>query len=88
MAGFNFRIGTKLGITSGISVLLVGGMLANQLIGNHVVTESSQKVVLNGLNKANAQSAETAMLAFGRCVKPRPKPAPRPSRPDNAPPDR
>jgi methyl-accepting chemotaxis protein len=62
MAGFNIRIGTKLGITSGISVLLVGGMLVNQVIGNQMVTDSSQKVVLNGLNKANAQSAETAML--------------------------
>jgi methyl-accepting chemotaxis protein len=62
MARFNFRIGTKLGITASVSVLLVGGMLTNQLIGNQAATESSQKVVVNGLNKANAQSAETAML--------------------------
>jgi methyl-accepting chemotaxis protein len=62
MARFNFRIGTKLGITASVSVLLVGGMLTNQLIGNQAATESSQKVIVNGLNKANAQSAETAML--------------------------
>ena len=34
MAQFNFRIGTKLGLTAGIGVILVGGMLANQVLGN------------------------------------------------------
>ena len=62
MARLNFRIGTKLGISAGISVLLVVGMLTNQLISNQTVTASSRLVVVNGLNKANAQSAETAML--------------------------
>jgi hypothetical protein len=37
MARFNFRIGTKLGLTAGIGVVLVGGMLANQLVGNQSV---------------------------------------------------
>ncbi len=62
MTRFNFRIGTKLGISAGISVLLVGGMLTNQLISNQTVTASSRLVVVNGSNKANAQSAEAAML--------------------------
>jgi len=62
MAGFNFRIGTKLGLTAGISVLLVGGMLVNQVLGNQSITDSSTKVLVNASNKANAQSAETAML--------------------------
>jgi hypothetical protein len=62
MARFNFRIGTKLGITASVSILLVGGMLTNQLIGNAAVTHSSQLVVVNGANRANAQAAESAML--------------------------
>jgi methyl-accepting chemotaxis protein len=62
MTRFNFRIGTKLGITASVSILLVAGMLTNQLLGNQAVTESSRKVLINGSNKANAQAAETAML--------------------------
>jgi methyl-accepting chemotaxis protein len=62
MAGFSFRIGTKLGLTAGISVLLVGGMLANQVLGNQSIAETSTKVIVNTSNKANAQGAETAML--------------------------
>jgi methyl-accepting chemotaxis protein len=62
MARFNFRIGTKLGITAGVSVVLVGGMLANQLIGNRSITESSRMMLINTSNKASAQSAETGML--------------------------
>jgi methyl-accepting chemotaxis protein len=62
MAQFNFRIGTKLGITAGVSVLLVGGMLVNQVLGNQSITELSNMVLINTSNKANAQSAEAAML--------------------------
>jgi methyl-accepting chemotaxis protein len=62
MAQFNFRIGTKLGITAGVSVLLVGSMLVNQMLGNRSITESSNMVLINTSNKANAQSAEAAML--------------------------
>src|SRR5450755_2348545 len=62
MSGLNFRISAKLGITADISVLLVGGMLANQVSGNQAATKSSELVVLNGLNKSNARAAETAML--------------------------
>jgi methyl-accepting chemotaxis protein len=62
MARFNFRIGSKLGVTAGVGVLLVGGMLVNQLLGNQSITELSNMVLINTSNKANAQSAETAML--------------------------
>src|SRR4051812_7147774 len=37
MASINFRIGTKLGLTAGLGVVLVGGMLANQLQGNQSI---------------------------------------------------
>jgi len=62
MARFNFRIGTKLGITAGIGVVLVGGMLINQLLGNWSISESSTMVIVNTANAANAKAAETAML--------------------------
>jgi methyl-accepting chemotaxis protein len=62
MAQFNFRIGTKLGLTAGLGVTLVAGMLANQLIGNQSITQLSQWVVVNDSNKANAQAAESAIL--------------------------
>jgi methyl-accepting chemotaxis protein len=62
MAKYNFRIGTKLGITAGVSVLLVGGMLTNQLLGNRTITESSRMMLVNTSNRASAQSAETGML--------------------------
>src|SRR3954447_10690373 len=61
MAKFKFRIGTKLGLTAGIAVLLVGGMLANQLHGNQSIEAASQLVISNYLNKSNAQSAETGI---------------------------
>jgi methyl-accepting chemotaxis protein len=61
MASFNLRIGTKLGIAAGVSVLLVGGMLANQTLGNQSIAESNRLVIVNYLNKGNAQSVQTAM---------------------------
>jgi methyl-accepting chemotaxis protein len=61
MARFNFRIGTKLGLTAGIGVVLVGGMLANQLVSNQSIAELSRLVVINTSNKANAQAADSAM---------------------------
>lgn len=62
MFRFNFKIGTKLGITAGIGVVLVAGMLANQIIGNQSIEQSSKLVVINTANRANAQAAEAAML--------------------------
>lgn len=61
MGFFNFRIGTKLCIVAGISVLLVGGILANQMLGNQSIAESNGFLIINYLNKGNAQAAQTAM---------------------------
>lgn len=61
MASFKFRIGTKLGLTASAGVLLVGGMLANQLVRNGQIAELSELVVINTANKANAQGAELAV---------------------------
>ena len=61
MAPFNLRIGTKLGIATGVSVLLVGGMLANQVLGSQSIAESNRLLIINYLNKGNAQSVQTAM---------------------------
>ncbi|ABD85640.1 methyl-accepting chemotaxis protein [Rhodopseudomonas palustris] len=57
-----FRIGTKLGLTTGIGVLLVGGMLTNEWLGNDSIATSSRLVLVNTSNKANAQAADAAML--------------------------
>ncbi len=38
----NIRIGTKLAITVGIGVVLVGGMVANQQLGNSAVAEQAE----------------------------------------------
>ncbi|MGX4768424.1 methyl-accepting chemotaxis protein [Bradyrhizobium guangdongense] len=61
MASFKFRIGTKLGLTASAGVLLVGGMLGNQLIRNGQIAGLSELVVINTANKANAQGAELAV---------------------------
>jgi methyl-accepting chemotaxis protein len=61
MARFDFRIGTKLGLTAGIGVILVGGMLANQLYGNQSITAISTLLISNYSNRGNAQTADTAM---------------------------
>jgi methyl-accepting chemotaxis protein len=61
MSRFKFRIGTKLGLTAGIGIVLVGGILANQTIGNRSIAESNRLVSINYLNKGNAQATQTAM---------------------------
>ncbi|MBW7972721.1 methyl-accepting chemotaxis protein [Bradyrhizobium sp. BR 10289] len=61
MASFKLRIGTKLGIVSAVSILLVGGMLVNQALGNRSIVASNGLLILNYLNKGNAQSAQTAI---------------------------
>jgi methyl-accepting chemotaxis protein len=61
MTLFKFRIGTKLGLTASAGVLLVGGMLANQLVRNEQIVDLSRLVVINTANKANAQGAELAV---------------------------
>jgi len=61
MRQFKFRIGTKLGLTAGIGVVLVGGILLNQMLGNWSIAESNRLVSINYLNKGNAQATQTAM---------------------------
>lgn len=61
MFRFNFKIGTKLGITAGIGVVLVAGMLANQIIGNQSIEQSSKLVVINTANRANAQDRKSVV---------------------------
>lgn len=56
MGSFRFRIGTKLGIVTGVSVVLVGGMLTNQMLGNRSIAESNRLVTINYLNKGNGKS--------------------------------
>ena len=50
MRWFKFRIGTKLGLTAGIGVVLVGGILTNQMLGNQSIAESNRLVMINYLN--------------------------------------
>jgi hypothetical protein len=45
MAQLNFRIGAKLGLTAAIGVVLVGGMLVNQLYGNQSIATTSGLVI-------------------------------------------
>lgn len=61
MGSFTFRIGTKLGVVTGVSIVLVCGMLTNQMLGNRSIAESNRLVSINYLNKGNAQAAQTAM---------------------------
>jgi methyl-accepting chemotaxis protein len=61
MARFNFRIGTKLGLTAGIGVVLVGGMLANEMLGNQSIASSSRLVLINTSNKADSLGADGAI---------------------------
>ncbi|MBR0698452.1 chemotaxis protein [Bradyrhizobium diazoefficiens] len=61
MRSFRFRIGTKLGIVTGVSIVLVCGMLTNQMLGNRSIAESNRLVTINYLNKGNAQATQTAM---------------------------
>ncbi|MEH2586236.1 methyl-accepting chemotaxis protein [Bradyrhizobium sp. AZCC 1721] len=61
MGRFKLRIGTKLGLTAGIGVILVGGILTNQMLGHRSIVESNRLVIINYLNKGNAQATQTAM---------------------------
>ena len=61
MTGFKFRIGAKLGLTAGIGVLLVAGILLNQTLGNQAIAEANRLLIVNYSNKDNAQATQTAM---------------------------
>ena len=57
MRKFNFRIGTKLGIAAGLGVLLVGGMLINQQVGNALIEKYALYTNLNFIYKGMGQEA-------------------------------
>lgn len=61
MQSLKLRIGTKLGLTAAASIVLVAGMLINQMVGNGSIAESSRLVLINTSNKADAQSADAAI---------------------------
>ena len=60
MRRFNFRIGTKLGIAAGLGVLLVGGMLVNQQVGNALIEKYALYTSLNHTYKGIGQEASIA----------------------------
>src|SRR5204863_9671806 len=61
--GFKFRIGAKLGLSAGIGVVLVGGMLANQVIGSASVSRSSEAATKQQI--ISLEAAETKAAARG-----------------------
>jgi methyl-accepting chemotaxis protein len=62
MGKFNFRIGTKLGLTAAAGAALVASMLVTQWMGNQSIATLSKWVVINTANKANAQGADSAIM--------------------------
>ncbi|MEN3385688.1 MAG: hypothetical protein V7608_5732 [Hyphomicrobiales bacterium] len=60
MRKFNFRIGTKLGIAAGLGVLLVGGMLINQQVGNALIEKYALYTSLNYIYKGITQEVSIA----------------------------
>src|SRR5882672_3147733 len=60
MRKFNFRIGTKLGIAAGLGVLLVGGMLINQQVGNALIEKYALYTSLNFTYKGITQDVTIA----------------------------
>jgi len=62
MAQLNFRIGAKLVLTAAIGVVLVGGMLVNQLYGNQSIATTSGLVIANFSNKSNAQATDNGVM--------------------------
>jgi methyl-accepting chemotaxis protein len=61
MFRLHFRIGAKLGLAAVLGVVLVAGMLGNELFGNQQISDSNRLVMVNVSNKANAQAADAAM---------------------------
>ena len=55
--GLNLRIGGKLGITSGIGVLLVVAIIISQMIGNGQIREASGNLARNSANALASASA-------------------------------
>jgi hypothetical protein len=67
--GLDLRIGSKLGITSGIGVLLVAAIIVSQMLGSSQIKESSANVVRNDANAlaaVNAKASARGMQLAGR----------------------
>jgi methyl-accepting chemotaxis protein len=67
--GLNLRIGSKLGITSGIGVLLLAAIIVSQLIGNSHIRESNANVQRNDANAlaaVNSKASVRGMQIAGR----------------------
>ena len=61
MPKLNFRIGAKLGIASGIGIVLVGGMLLSQQLGNGWVTTASDLAAAQATIAYEVQAAEAGI---------------------------
>jgi len=59
--GLNLRIGSKLGITSGIGVLLVAAIMVSQTIGNSQIEEKAANALRNDANALAAVNAKASV---------------------------
>src|SRR6266403_576366 len=67
--GLNLRIGSKLGITSGLGVLLVAAIILSQTIGNSQIEEKATNALRNDANAlaaVNAKASVRGMQVAGR----------------------
>ncbi|MEY9122918.1 methyl-accepting chemotaxis protein [Bradyrhizobium yuanmingense] len=65
----NLRIGTKLAIASALGVLLVGAMIASQMLGNAGIRESSQSALGQQQIARDAVKAEAAVRGMQLAVR-------------------
>ncbi|MFK4488528.1 methyl-accepting chemotaxis protein [Bradyrhizobium sp. USDA 336] len=65
----NLRIGTKLAIASALGVLLVGAMIASQMLGNAGIRESSQSALAQQQIARDAVKAEAAVRGMQLAVR-------------------
>ena len=61
MFNLKFRIGTKLGLSAGLGVLLVAGMVANEHFTNTSLAATTFLVSVNHMNKADAETGAAAV---------------------------
>jgi methyl-accepting chemotaxis protein len=62
VAKIRLRIGGKLGLLAGLSIVLVAGTMGNEQVGQHSMADSAELVQVNYLNLDNAQAAGLAMV--------------------------
>ena len=62
--GLNLKIGTKLGITSGLGVLLLAAILISELFGNSQIREASGNVVRNDNNGLTVVTSKVSVLGM------------------------